>query len=523
MFFNGYLQEASQPLSKPQIFPGPARGWVRNENLSRPSIDGAEILDNFFPTPEGCRLRLGQDLHAALNGEPVTHLAPYDIGGASKLFACDSEQIYDATTTLPPEPVGDVTGQSSGDYCSIQVQTTGGYFLLMFNGADPHQVYDGSSWAANTPAITGVDSADITFAWKFKSFIFMVEKNTTDAWYLPVGAIGGAATKVPLGGVFQNGGTLMLGATWSQDSGAGLDDYCLFISTEGDVAVYQGSNPASAPDWQLVGLYRIGRPLGKNAWYRSGGDILVVTDDGIVPMSSAVSEDRGGLATKATTYPIETAWRLTVQERQGTVPFTVAYWPKETMVVVGVPTVDGQEAFAPVMNSRHGAWCRFTNYDVRCITVFDNKLFFGTRDGLVIQAETGGSDQGDPYTGLWLPNFQTFNSVNEKAAVHSRLVARANQSFTPELFACADYQWEIPSAPNADPEDDGELWDSATWDSSAWGFVSYNKQKLTTWQSVSAFGHALSPGVQVTSGRAAPPDIEIIAQHLVYQDAEMMV
>lgn len=499
-----------------KMFPATTKGWIKSGPLAKPTAGGAELLDNFFPTTQGLRLRKGSIKHGTIDAA-VTHLTVYDAGGASKMFAADATQIYDVTTPADPDvAVADVvTGQTSGDYTSFQVATSGGEFLLMFNGADLHQVYDGSAWAQNSPAITGVSSDDVGYGWKWKSFVWLIEQQTMDAWYLPTGAIGGAATVFPLGGVFRYGGSLLFGATWSQDSGDGLDDYCLFFTTEGEIAVYQGNNPASATDFSLVGVYRIGKPVHKNAWFRSGGDILITTDDGIVPVSSAVNLDRTGLMSAAITFPIEEAWRLAMDERSGTsVPFTSTLWHAETMFICGLPTFGALDPVAFVMNSRTGAWCRYVGWNIRCSVVFEDKLFFGTPDGTIVQGEISGADQGQPYTGSVIPMMDTFGSAAEKNAIAARVVARTNYTFTPQLFVCADYQVETPTPLTADSDEGGNVWDAGVWDQSIWGAISDRKAALSQWQDVAGTGHALAPGLQITTGRTASPDVEIIALHL---------
>lgn len=524
LYARGYEPPASlKQTSTTKMFPAPTKGWIKSGPLAKPTAGGAELMDNYFPTTQSLRLRKGSIKHATIDAA-VTHLTIYDAGGASKMFAADASKIYNVTTPANPDVAvtAAVTGQTSGDYCSFQVATSGGEFLLMFNGSDLHQVYDGSSFAQNSPAISGVSSDDVSHGWKWKSFVWLIEQQTMDAWYLPTGAIGGTATVFPLGGVFQNGGALLFGATWSQDSGDGLDDYCLFFTTEGEVAVYQGTNPASLSDFSLVGVYRIGKPVHKNAWFRSGGDILVTTDDGIVPISSAVNLDRTGLSMAAITFPIEEAWRLVIDERSGTaVPFTSALWHAETMLIIGLPTFGALEPVAFVMNSRTGAWCRYVGWNIRCSVIFEDKFYFGTPAGTIVQGEISGADQGAPYTGSVIPLMDSFGSAVEKNAIAARVVARANYTFTPQLFACSDYQVDTPTPLAADSDGDENTWDNGVWDESTWGAITDRKASLSEWQDVAATGHALAPGLQITTGRVASPDIEIIALHLQFETGQV--
>jgi hypothetical protein len=47
-------------------------------------------------------------------------------------------------------------------------------------------------------------------------------------------------------------------ADWSIDAGIGIDDYAAFISDQGEVALYKGSDPTSATTWALVGTFWVG-------------------------------------------------------------------------------------------------------------------------------------------------------------------------------------------------------------------------------------------------------------------------
>jgi hypothetical protein len=192
------------------------------------------------------------------------------------------------------------------------------------------------------------------------------------------------------------------------------------------------------------------------------------------------------------------------------------------MLVVGVPTFSGLPAYVLVCNSRTGAWCRFTGWDVRCLTIFEDHLYFGTSGGLVVEGETGGSDQGGNYTGSCLPRFDTFNDPREKGATAMRVEARSRFEFTPQLFACADYEITLPVALNADSQEGTDVWGTAKWGEFAWGSRTGTKTFITRWDSVSGLGHALSPGLQITSGRTTAPDIEIIALHLMYEVGQVM-
>lgn len=349
----------------------------------------------------------------------------------------------------------------------------------------------------------------------------MIEEGTMSAWYLGVDAIAGTATEFSVDGVFHHGGSLLFGATWSLDSGSGLDDVLLLVTTEGEVAVYQGTDPSSASTWSLVGVYQIGRPLHNRAWVHAGGDVLVVTDDGIVPISVAVKQDRASLGEVAATYPIEDTWRRYVKlwgesERA----FEVVHWQKEAMFFVSMPQVSGVEDFAMVANSRTGAWSKFTAYDARCWATMGDRCFYGTSTGTVVECEVGGVDVGSaPYTGIWVPRFTSQNVPYEKSALHARVQAITNRDFVPVLSAQGNFTVDLPNAGSASVEESGDTWGTGVWGTSTYGTGSASFTALSQWQGVSGNGIYLVPALQVVSGSTGSHDIQIAAMWLQYEEA----
>src|SRR6185436_9262950 len=97
----------------------------------------------------------------------------------------------------------------------------------------------------------------------FKGRLFFIPKASLSFWYLPAGAAGGALAEFDLSGEAVKGGYLMAMATWTRDGGSGVDDFAVFITSEGEAIVYQGTNPNSSTTWAKVGSYTIGKPLGR--------------------------------------------------------------------------------------------------------------------------------------------------------------------------------------------------------------------------------------------------------------------
>jgi len=133
-----------------RTFAAPVNGWVANQNLATPPENGACVLENFFPTSTGIRMRAGSSLYATVEDDSeieVESVFAYNFG-TGKLFAATETSIYDITTPADPEVemAASVTGQTSGEYSTVPMQTVGGSFLYLFNGTDLPRLYDGSSF-----------------------------------------------------------------------------------------------------------------------------------------------------------------------------------------------------------------------------------------------------------------------------------------------------------------------------------------------------------------------------------------
>lgn len=515
------------PAEKLTSFPAPVHGWIANVNLAVPNarapdggkLYGAAMLENWIPTATGIRMRGGSNKHATIGAgdADVESLFTYVNGANQFLFAADETGIYEILTPADPDvsPSPEVGSLTSGDWSAVQFATPGGTYLRLFNGADTSLVFDGSTWGT-TPAITGVTSANLSHGWSFKNRIFAIQAGTLDAWYLPVDSIGGAMTKFPMGGVFTRGGSLLFGASWSLDTGSGLSEQCAFFTTEGEVAVYQGTDPSSASTWSKVGVYRIGRPRGKKAFIRAGGDLVISTDIGFVPLSQAIQRDLSALAPAAVSYPIEVAWNQAISERS-TGSWHCEVWPAKQMVLVVLHNIDGVAPQMFAANARTGAWGLVTGWEGRSICVIGDRCFFGSVDGKVIEAEVGGSDQGTPYTATVVPLFDSLKTpASLKTGLLARAVIRSPKDVDAKLTLQTDYTINLPTAPNDITSVSDNVWGTAIWGQSVWG-TPPDKQTYQKWRPVPGSGQALSISTQITSGSVSAPEVDLVQADLTYE------
>lgn len=400
------------------------------------------------------------------------------------------------------------------------------------------------------PAITGVDTSTFSAIWPYRNRLFFVKKNTKSAWYLPVDSIGGAAVEFTLDGTFKRGGALLFGTTWSLDAGDGLDDKCVFVSTVGEVAVFEGSDPSDNTNWSLVGRYDMPAPMGLNATMTAGGDVLIATKAGIVSLVEVLRKDPAALSVSAISRNIEPEWTKDTSARASQ-PWELVKWPEKNIAVVGMPgrTIAGDvdsdwgtgiwgrfiwgggtgdllvdDPYCYVVNLETGAWAKYTGWDVQCLAYHEGKVYFGTSDGRVVEAETGGSDDGEPYYCRYAGLFEHINQPGvNKSILMARPTFTYSLPFNPKVSISTNYIVTWPSPPSSAPNTMAlGVWDAALWDQSAWDTAIASKV-LANFHSIGRNGYAIAPMVQVMCGTTTTPDAELVAFDITYETGGVLV
>ena len=499
------------PQAQAFQFPSPIRGLILNENVSTPSPGGALVLDNWICTTTGIKARGGTSLHRPIGGA-VKSLFVYRSGGAAIAFAATTGAIYNVSASGVTVPTASVSGQSGGDYSTEQFGTAGGYYLYAVNGINKAQLFDGVTWTqidgVSTPAITGVSTPALSYVWSFANRLFFVKKGTLSAFYLPVDSIGGAAAEFSLAGIFRKGGALLFGASWSLDAGDGLDDKCVFVSDQGEVAIYEGTNPGDANSWRKAGVYNINPPLGPKGKMQAGGDLLIATQIGLVPISQAIQRDPAALEMAAVSKNITPMWQDKAFEL-GAGKWEIEKWPSENIIIVSQPG-DSEQACL-VCNLQTGAWSRFTGLNVQRLMFFDGSIMFGGSDGNIYRFESGGTDNGANYTSTYLGQHDPMGLPGiVKTVAQMRTSFRLSTPINAQISGKTDHDMTLSAPPNVQPSSSSlALWGSATWGSSTWGGTA-TIETHAMWSSVGRTGYAIAPEVQITFGDVQKPNVELV-------------
>lgn len=415
------LQRSARGLRASEIrsVPAPVGGWNVRDSLAAMPAKDAVWLENWFPSTSEVGMRKGVEYHVTGIPANVQTLMGYNSPTTRKLFAATPTDIFEVSSS---GVVGASVKTITNGYFRYSIMTTvAGSFLVAVNGVDELQLYDGTNWLSingvSTPAITGVPTTDLTHVTVFKRRLWFVEGDSMNLWYLPVDLVGGAASKFPVGELFKHGGSVMAIASWTLDAGDGADDYLVIISTEGEVAVYKGTDPTSATDFNLVGVYFVGEPVGRKCFVKYGGDLLIITQMGLFPLSKALLtatiERSSAISSK-----IELIFSMSAAAYGRNRGWEGEVFPRENALVVNVPTSEGFSSNQLVMNTITRAWCLFTGWQAFCWEVWGEEMYFGGA-GFVAKAFTGYSDFGNNIVAYTKPAFNYFGTPLQK---HFKLV-----------------------------------------------------------------------------------------------------
>ena len=493
---------------KPETVPAPVQGLNAYDSIVAMQEGYAITLQNWWPQPYGCSFRKGYVQWATGFPSSVQSLATWfgTTAGTKKLFAWSLASMYDITTR-GAIGAASVTGLTNASWESVCYTNSAGSRMIAVNGADNGITYtnaggvqritvgDGiviNTWAGLSP----LNAVQLTVHQKR---LWAVKKDTTEGWYLPPDAFQGTFAKFDFGPQFKKGGFLQYLTTWTLDDGNGAEDHLLAMSSQGEAVVYSGTDPTDSTKWGLVGVYFVGTPLaGRRGFTKAGGDVLLLTQQGVISMTEELTSVRVTQATQplqskkiqflvsdlASNYGTLTGWEL-------------RYVPSINMVLVNVPSVSAGGNIQLAANQITQAWTLFSNMDATCWSVFDELPYFGSFDGVVYQAWTGFSDKvlldntgGEGVTTVVQQAYTYFGgrSNNKQVGMYRpTFVASGEVGYNCSIVY--DFADNDVATPNVGPGNPDSLWGTGLWGTGRWGGGSGVEQ---TWIQGEGMGIAIS-------------------------------
>ena len=442
--------------------------------------------------------------------------------GGHFLIACngvDSTLIYDGTnwikmaTTITAATISSIThvgtvatlttatphGLATGNQITISgalATNYNGTYVITVTGASTFTYTMATAPAANATVVgtyvinfgvTGVNPNTFVNVNLFKNRLYFTQKDTLKVWYLPVNSLGGAASPLDFGGIARNGGYLQGMATWTLDAGQGADDYAVFMTNMGEVIVYNGTDPSDATTWALKGVWQLGYIFSRRCFYKWAGDILLLTQDGLVPLASALQSSRLDprvnitdkiyyeISKEADAYSNEFGWQ-------------VIYYAKPNMLVINIPNPTGTEQY--VMHTISKAWCNFTGINTTCFELHNDDLYFGGT-GFVGKFWDTNADDGGQISATCQQAYSYFDNPGQQKRFTMVRPTFLVDVGTPGIYAGinTDFQTQnnLGKVTFVQTPTTTAVWDLAHWDTDVFaGNLVISRQ----WQGVTGLGYA---------------------------------
>ena len=493
---NSFAQIARQQAAQTVTVAAPIGGWNARDALGAMDPLDAVTLQNFWPGTNSVILRNGYTKHATGLPAEVQTLMAYSSGTSNKLFAVSDGKIYDATSSGAVGAAA-VSGLTNSKFQYVNITTPAASYLMAVNGADKLRTFDGTNWHTDGDGspynITNIDTATVANITLFKNRIWLTTNDTLKVWYLPVNSIGGAAVALDMTSIFQLGGYIMAGMTWTLDAGYGVDDYLVFITSNGEALVWRLTDPTTPTGISQIGLYKIGAPIGRRCYTKFGGDLLVITQDGVVPMSGSLQSSRLDPRVSITNK-IQYAMSSAISTYGANFGWQLLYYPKENQLILNVPISEGtQQQY--VMNNITKSWCNFTGWAANCWELHIDDPYFGG-DGYVAKAWNGNTDDTSNIEGFSLQSFQSYGTALQKQCKMIRYHLQTNG--TPAVFGNVnvDYNLADESAQLNFSTSIYGLWDSGLWDSAIWGA---GLVPSADWQGATNIGYTFAPLIKTAT------------------------
>ena len=510
---------------KLETVPPPVGGLNARDPLSlMPETDAVRLV-NWIPDTYGLRCRkgyrewainfpTGQVVHSIFSFISPSTAIPGDTFLSSptsmpgKLFAATDQAIYDVTTTTDaPASVQALSGNPlAGTFSTAVVSNTGGTTLCCVSEADGYFTYDGTTWVkrvqgTNPGEINGVNPANLCFISTWKKRLWFIERNSTSAWYGATDAITGTLKEFDFGSEFKRGGFLSFMANWTIDAGEGVDDFLVIVSSMGEVLIYKGTDPDTAGAFAKVGSFFVGQvPVGRRAFVQYGGDLVLLSANGIFPMSYVTRGGAGFLQASGEEYSSKIRSLLGEDLRNSfnSPGWTMALHPSERLLLVAVPDYGGTLNRQYAMSTTQNRWTTFEGIPAVCYGESLGYLFSGTQDGRVLLLFTDFFDQvaygesvGTGIRCVSQPAFSFFKSpaLNKQfLAVRPSFLSNDRPTNIVKMLVNFDTA-AVTDTPSAAPvlPVGSSVWDTAEWDADNWaGGV----DPFSEWMTVGGVGYS---------------------------------
>jgi hypothetical protein len=503
------MRSAKGPVVQATVFPAPLKGMDARVPLAVDAMDSCIWAINMVPTEYAMRVRKGYSEWQIGVGAEVRTVMGYigstAAGTADKLFAVTSAGIYDCTTQAG-SPTLKVSFSSSANRAGYGVFThyvdeSGDDLMFYADGENGLFKYTPSTetWALHTgitetsDAINTFTMANVNFVMVHKLRIWLVEKDSNHAWYLPIRSATGTAKEFFFGSKFRHGGELVGLYNWTIDGGLGRDDHLVAISRGGDVIPYTGEDPADGTTWMSTGTFHIGQiPEGHRVAAEYGGELFVLSKYGVTGLSGLM---RG--AEMADPYTNQIGHKISRLLREDLANYgddegwDIRFATDIGTLLIATPKRDDGKYRQYAYNIATEGWGLWRDLPFASSDLWKGALILGDEDGRVLRMDqnvdnvTIAGSAGSPINWFLLTSYSHCGapaSYKRAKLIRTNFVSAAAPLY--EVSAHYDYQTDEPSEATGTPASPS----GAVWDTGLWGTALWNASIATPWSAALGAG-----------------------------------
>lgn len=468
-------------------------------------------LDNIIPQETADIVRNGCE---KVCDRATNILISFNSNNVNELIGAGNGSIF-LINTADGSTTDLATGFESDDWVqSYFTDGAGNSSVYLTNGVDtPQRIY----YTADIEGIVTITCEDVGYtsvdtdmnnmlgSLSLKNRNYFFEKDSMNIYYGDLQAITGALVQFNIAPFARDGGSIAGIANWSQDAGQGIDDLLVIFTTEGEAFVYEGDSPEDT-NWALRGVFRISKPIGKRFHQSLGGDLMIITDGGFLPLSMVLNSDRANnVAISDKVNPI-----VKIKDT-GTNDWSINYFSKESWVIINTPATGSQYSHEQyILNINTNAWCRFVGWNASDFVVADNRLFYANNG--VYEANVGNTDNSKNITYV---NQRAYSRLlGKKVKIPIRLTPRYNSSggfIQSNVRYGIDFKLGLKQAFKSDGGGNSSYWDEAIWDEAFWSDENViDSYKATTYTNA---GEYISVGIYGTTNQP----LEFYSMDLLYK------
>jgi hypothetical protein len=296
---------------------------------------------------------------------------------------------------------------------------------------------------------------------------------------------------LPLNAIFRRGGFIKAMYTWALEGGVSLANQLVIFTSNGEAAIYAGTDPGPQGDMQLRGVFRFDTPMSKQGVVNFGGELYVLTATGVVPMSTMLRAETEQLGqvdknimslfmAASTKYRDRPGWQLLMN-------------PSSARLICNVPAGASNRYGQMIRHMPRPVWSQWVDVPSRCWGWIDPYLYFGDDRGNVFRMHPQyRNDNGQP---IKVDVQLAWSQYGTPALKHFKMIQPymiTDGDPRPMVEVKVDYDYSEPNnQPDVTFAEPGAIWDEAPWNDSFW--ASGEDRAVKLWNGVAAIGRVGGP------------------------------